>query len=118
MGIQGGPGARRTSRALPLGIFHTKAPRTFRLVGTIDLATEDQLIEFLRDELKGDGDVTLELSGVTLVDSRGLRALVWLAQSLTGRGRLILRSPPSTVCRSLQVSGVDRLPGIQIVTDD
>jgi anti-anti-sigma factor len=98
-----------------LGIFRTRVPRTFRVEGAIDLATGGQLVEFLREELLRDGDLTLDLSGLSFVDSIGLRAFVELAQALEGRGRLILRSPPEPVRRSLEISGLERLPGVDVL---
>lgn len=82
----------------------------YRLEGYLDLANADRVVERLA-QLAGDGrDLELDLSGVTFMDSSGLRALIKLDREFRrGKGRLRLIAASSVVRRVLEISGADRL---------
>ena len=75
--------------------------------GELDAATASRLVEDLKNDVEQDGDLELEMSGVSFVDSTGLRALLQLAKALEGRGTLLLRNPSRNVQRLLDITGVD-----------
>jgi anti-anti-sigma factor len=66
--------------------------------------------------LASDGDVILDLAGVTFVDSSGVGAIVRLAGSLSDR-TLAVTGAKGTVRSTLLISGVDGLHGIRIATE-
>ena len=75
--------------------------------GEIDLATVGQLEDALAASMSGNTDVAVDLTGVTFMDSTGLRALLAANQNLSGSGRrlaLIVAGGP--VDRLLDISGV------------
>jgi stage II sporulation protein AA (anti-sigma F factor antagonist) len=79
------------------------------LSGELDPHTAPTLVEEL-DAVRADGatSVVLVLSGLTFVDSSGLRVLIAADRSLADAGgRLVLRSPSDTVRRLLEITGLD-----------
>jgi anti-sigma B factor antagonist len=83
---------------------HTKV----RLTGDIDLATATDLRQRLDPVIAaGTGDVDLDLSDVTFLDSSGLVALLHVRQALHDtRQRLRVRNPSKPVLRVFELSGV------------
>jgi stage II sporulation protein AA (anti-sigma F factor antagonist) len=64
----------------------------------------------LSEALAAGGDVTLDLSGVSFVDSSALRILVQAQQERAAQGaRLQLQAPSDVVRRLLDVSGLSEL---------
>ena len=85
------------------------APPVGRLAGDIDLASADSLQEAIEaTETSGNGgDVVLDMSAVTFLDSSGLRVLVTANDRIGARGdRLVIRSPSSSVSRVLEITGL------------
>ena len=76
--------------------------------GEIDLATVSQLEEALATAMGGGGtDVAVDLTGVTFMDSTGLRALLAANQNLADSGhRMALIVAGGPVDRLLDISGV------------
>lgn len=85
---------------------------TLSLVGELDPATAPALKERLA-ELAADtavSSVVIDLSGITFLDSAGLRVLVAGREALrVGSGELVLRDPNSNVRRVLEVTGLSEL---------
>jgi anti-anti-sigma factor len=66
--------------------------------GEVDVATAPRLYEALSGpDVAAAGSVIADLSGVSFIDSTGLRALLTAAEDLAGRLRII----PSPACRRL-----------------
>jgi len=91
--------------------FHLVGLNGTRVVvatGEIDMASAPGLWEALSEAIAaGQGDVIVDLSGVTFIDSQGLSVLVRACKALSPEGRgLCLRSPRSQVRQALEVSGV------------
>lgn len=100
-----------------MGVFEIeklKAPRSFRLTGEMDLASREAFDEALVLEIGGDGDLILDLSAVTFIDSSGVQALIKAAENLHERGRLILRSPGKNVLRVFDLMRIDTAPNVQV----
>jgi anti-anti-sigma factor len=79
-----------------------------RVTGEIDLATSTELRQRLDSVLAaGTGDVDLDLSEVTFLDSCGLVALLHGRQALHDKHqRLRVRNPSKPVLRVFELSGV------------
>ena len=84
-----------------------------RLRGELDLAAYDVAAAALEPLFRPGGDVTLDLSELTFVDSSGIRLLIRLRQAIGDDGRLVLRSPQPHVARVLGVAGLEQL-GVRI----
>jgi anti-anti-sigma factor len=89
-------------------------PRSYRLSGELDLSTADQLIDVLAQDRTSPGDIALDLSELTFIDSSGLRVLLDTVRSLDERGTLVLRRPSGEVARVFEVSGIDQVEGIRV----
>ena len=83
-----------------------RGPGSIVLIGEIDAHTEAQV----RDELTcapDSGDVRIDFSGVTFIDSSGLRVVLQIHQKLLGEGRrLVLVAPSTAVTRLIVVAGL------------
>jgi anti-anti-sigma factor len=84
-----------------------------RLSGELDLAAYPNAAEELAPLFGSPGEVALDLSGVSFLDSSGIRLLIRLQASLVGEGTLLLRSPQPQVARVLEIAGLPDL-GIRI----
>lgn len=91
--------------------------REFRLAGELDLAGQNAFAEALSEEIGLEGDLTLDLSELTFIDSAGIQALIRAADNLKDRGRLILRAPGKTVMRVFDLVRLDTAPNMQISTE-
>jgi anti-anti-sigma factor len=89
-------------------------PRRYRLSGELGMATADRLSEALQSDCAGPGDIILDLSGLTFLDSTGLQVIISTCGTLGNKGSLVLRNPNEDVAHVLNVSGVDRLKGLRI----
>jgi anti-sigma B factor antagonist len=80
-------------------------PRSFRITGALDVPSAGHFTELLDELVRENGDVLLDLSGVTFMDSSGLRSVIQAGMDLGDRGRIRLRHPNAQVRRLLEVSG-------------
>jgi anti-anti-sigma factor len=78
------------------------------------MGTADRLSEALPRDCAGPGDIILDLSALTFLDSTGLQVFISTCGTLGSKGNLILRNPNEHVAHVLNVSGVDRLKGLRI----
>lgn len=77
--------------------------------GELDCASTQLLLERLLDVIEAQGNlvIALDLSGVRFIDSSGLHAVVSIHGLLQARGgTLVLRRPPLTVRRLLEITGM------------
>jgi anti-sigma B factor antagonist len=86
-----------------------------RLVGEVDLAVKDDLIEHVRGSLANADRVELDFAGVTFIDSSGLGALVLLRKEAGSDGKeLVLVNVSPATDRLLEITGLhgvfDMLP--------
>jgi anti-anti-sigma factor len=94
-------------------------PAVLVMIGDIDIASEqewrargDELFA-QRPDLR---DLTVDLSQVTFLDSRGMATLVHLhGRALDRGGKLRLRGTPNRVMKALNVAGLDQIFQIEDV---
>jgi stage II sporulation protein AA (anti-sigma F factor antagonist) len=96
---------------LEVEVRQTNGRAWLALNGEVDAYTRATLSEKLDAAVaESRGDVTLDLSGVSFVDSSGIAVLVGAAKQLRERGNdLVLVSPPAMVKKVLEMTGVNRL---------
>jgi anti-anti-sigma factor len=94
-------------------VIEKVGPRVYRLIGDLDASNVGDVDAVLEADLPSDDDLTLDLSELTFVDSMGISLLVATAGKL-GRGRLILRSPDSSVRRILELVQLDQRPNVMV----
>jgi len=104
---------------VPLEILREdEASLRWRLVGELDLATADLLVETVIPRIEDpDAAVALELRELSFVDSSGIRALISIATSLTG-GTLTLVAPSAPVAKVLELVRADSFPNLRIEADE
>lgn len=96
---------------MPLQIRSTE--RGLRLAGELDMATAGDLLVALR-ERHAEPEVTVDFSGVTFMDSSGLRTLLDAAKDREGDGAIVILDPAPQVRRVLDISLPDGAPGLEV----
>jgi anti-anti-sigma factor len=77
-----------------------------RVSGDLDAQTSSRLDEVITSQLeRGCEQVVLDLTDLEFVDSSGLRSMV-LARGPEGEGKVVLRSPSTSVVRLLDITGL------------
>ena len=85
----------------------------FRLEGELDMATADDLSQIFRDA-PSNLPIVLDFSGVSFMDSSGLRALLEGAGQPTGCGPVVIVNPSAQVRRVLDISIPGGTPGLEV----
>jgi anti-sigma B factor antagonist len=81
--------------------------RRVDLIGELDLAASPELSSVLDGYVAAGGDLTVDLSGVTFLDSTALSVLVRARTRLSSAGsRLIVSDPSPVVVRILHLAGL------------
>lgn len=91
----------------------TRTENGFRLDGELDMATADDLSQIFRDAPSND-PIVLDFSGVSFMDSSGLRALLEGAGQPTGCGPVVIVNPSAQVRRVLDISIPGGTPGLEV----
>jgi anti-anti-sigma factor len=91
----------------------TQTEDGFRLDGELDMATADDLSQIFRDAPSND-PIVLDFSGVSFMDSSGLRALLEGAGQPTGCGPVVIVNPSAQVRRVLDISIPGGTPGLEV----
>jgi anti-anti-sigma factor len=86
-----------------------------RLVGELDASNAEDLLTALQPQLNGGGDLVLDVSQLTFVDSMGLRSFLRIAAELESSGKLVLDGPQRAVARTIELVGLERAPNIAVV---
>lgn len=89
-----------------LEVIRDGGPRTFRLVGELDLSSLPGLEQAMKPVLADAGDLLLDLSELAFMDSSGVGFLVRASQALQDRGRVVLISPGPMVQRLLELTRI------------
>jgi anti-anti-sigma factor len=92
----------------------TETDTGYRLEGELDMATAGELTELLHAAADSDDPVVLDFSGVSFMDSSGLRALLEGAGLPNGSGPLVILNPTAQVRRVLDISIPDGMPGLEV----
>lgn len=106
-----------TPRTALLGLtVDTGPPTTISLVGELDPATAPQLDEEIERLLANGGveRLVLDLSGLTFLDSSGLRLFVTAREALNSQGgELALRGPSANTQRLLDITGLGEIIAVE-----
>jgi anti-sigma B factor antagonist len=87
--------------------------RTARLRGELDVGAYDAATAAAEPLFRADGDVTLDLSDLSFIDSSGIRLFIRLHKALEGHGHLILTAPTSHVAYILEIAGLPEI-GVRV----
>ncbi|MGH2656043.1 MAG: STAS domain-containing protein [Actinomycetota bacterium] len=91
----------------PFAIEPLGRPRAYRVSGPLDVPSAGGLHELFDELCRTSGDITLDLSGVTYMDSGGLRAVIQACMGLGRAGSVRIVDPSNQVRRLLELSGVE-----------
>jgi anti-sigma B factor antagonist len=94
-------------------VVSSASPDTVEVAGELDMATAPQLEAVAADVLSTGRGVTIDMGGVTFVDSSGLGAVLRIASSLDGQGPLRLVNVPPLVARVIQLTGLEGIGTIE-----
>lgn len=97
----------------PMQLEITATDDGYRLEGELDMATAGGLTELLAAS-GGEAPLVLDLSGVSFMDSSGLRALLEGARLPNGSGPVVIQDPSPQVRRVLEITIPDGVPGLEI----
>jgi anti-sigma B factor antagonist len=92
----------------------TATDEGFRLEGELDMATAEDLSEILRTAATKGDPLVLDFSGVSFMDSSGLRALLERSAQPNGNGRVVILNPSPQVRRVLDISIPGGTPGLEV----
>ena len=85
-----------------------QGPCSFTVSGEIDAHSAPALADRLNDCSGDETDIVIDMSGVTFMDSSGLRVLIDLRHRIEAAPHgLVLHAPSETVVRLLEVAGLD-----------
>lgn len=87
------------------------------LVGELDLACETDVIAALAERPEGLDELVIDLSGLSFMDSTGIRALE-VAAGGADTVRLVLRAPRPPVLRVLELVGMTNWPNVAVRVPD
>ncbi len=88
--------------------------RGIRLAGEVDMENVDRLEKALESLVARGGEVLVDCSALTFMDSTGFGVLINAAKALGERGRLVLISPGEPIARTLTLMGVDLVPNLEV----
>ena len=88
-----------------------QGPNLIMVSGGLDMATTPALRNHLSQaEVAGTGDLIIDMSGLTFMDSTGLGALVAASRRMALEGRsIILRSPQEAILQVLRFTRLETL---------
>jgi anti-sigma B factor antagonist len=88
-----------------IDVEHTAAGLRFSLRGELDLATAQQALAAFERDVDGRPEVIVDLSGLTFMDSAGIRLLLQMHGRQEGR-RVRFARPSAQVGRILDLAGI------------
>jgi anti-anti-sigma factor len=85
-----------------------------RLVGEVDADNADELERALVPLVARGGEILVDCSAVTSMDSAALRVLVEMSDLLEGNDRVVLVSPSRRIVRELLIRGLQSLAHLDV----
>jgi anti-anti-sigma factor len=97
-----------------LEIARMEEPRGLRLVGELDLANVDEFSALMEPEVRGGGEIVLDVSQLRFIGSSGVQVIIRALLDLEDRGRVILDRPSYSLRRLIEVMGLQRFDNLDI----
>jgi len=72
----------------------------------------------VRWQVEQGGDLTLDLTGLTFMDSSGIQVIIRTARRLEGSGNLRLLRPGAVVAHTLERVRLGQLANVEMILDD
>ena len=90
-------------------------PATLRLVGELDISSAGNAWNTLHNALSNGQPLRVDMSGLTFMDSSGLRVLLRVAEAATGKGtNVVLVRPSPQVQKLLDLTLPNGIPGVEV----
>jgi anti-anti-sigma factor len=99
---------------MPFRVEPTEDPRAFRLEGELDLASVEELLERVGPAAAEPGDLRLDATDLSFIDSSGLHGLLSLARMLEGRGIVVVLHASPFVREVFEVTGLDHVDDLRL----
>lgn len=100
-----------------LRICRQYAPPGVRIAGELDYQAEEPLTQALAEAVRLDGDITINLAGLTFVDARCTLLIADAARAVAPGRKVTLRCLPEVVAGFARL-GLGGVSGIRLVTSD
>jgi anti-anti-sigma regulatory factor len=98
-----------------LRICRQYAPPGIRLAGEIDYKAEEPLALALTEAIRLDGDITVNMGGLTFIDASCIRMILDAARGLATPRKVALQCHPGIAARFV-LSGAADVPSVSLVT--
>ena len=99
-----------------LRICRQYAPPGIRAAGELDYQAEEPLALALAEAVRLDGDVVINLSGLTFIDARCTLLVADAARAIASSGRAVTVQCVPGVGKGFTRLGIARVPGLRLVT--
>jgi hypothetical protein len=99
-----------------LRICRQYAPPGIRLAGELDYQAEEPLALALAEAIRLDGDITINMMGLTFVDVPCSRMILDAARGLAPHRKMILLCPDG-ICARFALLGARLVPGVRLVSE-
>jgi anti-anti-sigma factor len=86
----------------------------FRLIGELDMASASELFSQLERDAQQDGDLRLDLSQLTFMDSTGVHVLARLADQCVNGDRIVVEGLTPRVARLFELVATQSFPNVVI----
>ena len=97
---------RREEKKLETRLELERTEEGLAVGGELDLSTSPQLTQALDEAASAGEDIVLDVTGLTFIDSTGLRVLLGTTERLPDTRRLILRGTQPQVVRVFEIAGL------------
>jgi anti-anti-sigma factor len=98
------------------GIEQLEGERTYRLAGPLDLQSHMALTELLEELVRSPGDITLDISSLSFMDSSGLRVILDACRDLADRGSVRLVNARGQVKKLLRLTDApEAVPNLEVI---
>jgi anti-sigma B factor antagonist len=85
-----------------------------RLGGEVDISNAGELEGALAPLVEFGGDIVIDCTALTFMDSTGFRVILDAAEQLEDASRLILLSPGPLIRKTIELLGLKNLPTLEI----
>jgi anti-anti-sigma factor len=101
----------KTRTQMAIKVRHDRG--VYFVSGDLDIGSAEQFLHGMEPSLDSREEVLIDVSGVTFVDSFGLRSVALLARMVGDRG-VLLRYPQDSVLKVMELLDIEAIPGIRI----
>jgi anti-anti-sigma regulatory factor len=98
-----------------LRICRQYAPPGIRMAGEIDYKHEEPLALALAEAIRFEGDITVNMAGLTFIDGSCARMIVDAARGIAASRSVVLQCHPG-ITATFAILGADDIPGISLVS--